>query len=261
MGSSTVFRVDTGRKRPYEVEIVEHEIAINGLPPASEGATFVHLSDIHAGYGNTQPVYEETIRRVNEIEPDYLLITGDFIDDHTLHIYPLPELLKRFSPRRGTYVSFGNHDHRRGIAQTIRILERSNVRILNNENVCTDQGIWIAGVDDYYEGRPDVQKAFRGIPPDVTTILMSHNPSMLDSVADRDVIQLSGHTHGGQIVLPFPPPWLVVKLHLNCNYVAGWYTRGKAKMYLSRGLGVTGKPFRYRCPGEIGVFRMKCGNP
>ncbi len=254
--SSSLFTVDTGQKRLYEVEVVHHNVTINGLPTSSDGICFVHLTDIHAGYGNTDPVYEETIARVNAIAPDYLLITGDFIDDHTVREYPLPALLNRFKPKHGTYVTFGNHDHRRGIAETIEVLERCDVTILNNANVQTEQGLWLVGVDDYYEGWPNLQKAFAGVPDDVTPVLLSHNPTMLESVDNRDVLQLSGHTHGGQINLPFPSPRLVIKLHLRCDYVAGWYSRGKARMYLSRGLGVTGKPFRYKCPGEIGVFHL-----
>lgn len=259
MGSeSTFFSVDTGGKRPYEVEISNHTVVMRGLPAAAEGLTFVHLSDIHIGYGNTEPVFEETIARVNEISPDYLLITGDYIDDHAYKDYPLVPFLKRFTPRLGTYVSFGNHDHRRGIESTAKMLEEAGVCILNNTSVRTEQGLWLVGVDDYFEGQPDVARAFANVPDDVTSILLSHNPKLIDYVSDRDVVQLAGHTHGGQIALPFPTPRMVVKLHLRCNYVAGWYTRGRARLYVSRGLGVTGKPFRYRCPAEIGVFRLLC---
>lgn len=248
--------IDTGRRKPYLLEITHHEAALHGLPEALHGATFVHVSDFHAGFGNTDPVYEEAICRINALAPDYLLFTGDYIDDHAGNDYPLPELLCRFRARYGTYATFGNHDHRRGVDATRRMLEQSGIRVLNNESVRTEQGLWIAGVDDYYEGEPDNERALKNVPDDVTALLLSHNPSTIDFVPNRDVLILSGHTHGGQIVLPFPPPRMVVKIHLHCNQVAGWYANGRARLYVSRGLGVTGRPFRYRCPAEIGVFRL-----
>ncbi len=251
-----IFSVITGRERPYTVEITEHTLQMRNLPPSAEGLTVVHLSDIHAGFGELEPVYDETILRVNRLCPDYLLITGDFIDDNKLDNYRLPKLLKRFKPRFGSYVSFGNHDHRGGIEATTRLLEHSGVHILNNTSVCTEQGVWLVGVDDYYEGAPDTRAAFAGVPTEATSILLSHHPSLFDTVTDRDVIQLSGHTHGGQIALPFPTPRMVIKFHLRCNYVAGWYTKGKARMYVNRGLGVTGKPFRFRCPAEIAILKL-----
>jgi len=229
---------------------------MHGLPPAAEGLIIVHLSDIHAGYGNLEAVFDEAITFVNELQPDYLLISGDFIDDHKRDEYPLPKLLERFKPRSGVFVSYGNHDHRRGIVTTTRLLEKSGVHILNNSSFRTEQGVWLVGVDDYYEGEPDVCAAFVGVPDDVTTILLTHNPRAFDAVSNRDIIQLSGHTHGGQIALPFPTPSMVVRFHLRCSYVAGWYTKGRARMYVNRGLGVTGKPFRFRCPAEIAVFRL-----
>jgi uncharacterized protein len=251
------FVCNTGHRRPYDVQVVEHILKVNGLPKETSEVTFVHLSDIHAGYGGTEPVYEETIRRVNEINPDYLLVTGDYIDDHAPDEHALPDLLHRITPRFNTFVSLGNHDHRRGVSRITRMLERSGVCVLNNGNVHTGRGLWIAGVDDYYEGKPNVEKAFRGIPEGVTSVLLSHNPTIIDFIKQYDTIQLSGHTHGGQIAVPFPNPRIVVKLHLRCDYVAGWYTHGKAKLYVSKGLGVTGKPFRINCPAEIGLFRLQ----
>jgi predicted MPP superfamily phosphohydrolase len=201
-------------------------------------------------------VFDETISRVNDLHPDYLLITGDFINDEPRDAYPLPKLLEKFNAFHGIYVSFGNHDHRRSIVATTRLLEQSGVHILNNSSVRTEEGVWLVGVDDYFEGEVDVCAAFAGVPENVTSILLSHNPSVFDFVSERDVVQLSGHTHGGQIALPFPTPRMVIKLHLRCNYVAGWYAKGSARLYVNRGLGVTGKPFRFRCPAEIAVFRL-----
>lgn len=239
------------------LEIAHYDVPMRGLSDYWHGKTFVHLSDIHAGFGNTGPVYEEAVRSVNALEPDLILLTGDYLDDHPDDArFPLKEILLRLRAKSGIFGSFGNHDHRRGIVGSRRLLEQSQVHPLDNENVELPHGLFLAGVDDLREGRPDIPRTLAGLPNDRTSIILSHHPGLIELIPDRDVLILSGHTHGGQIALPFPSPRLVVKLHLHCNQVAGWYENGMARQYVSRGLGVTGRPFRYRCPAEIGVFRM-----
>jgi predicted MPP superfamily phosphohydrolase len=239
------------------LEISSHDVPMHGLSAFWHGKTFVHLSDIHAGYGNTGAVYEETVRCVDALEPDLILLTGDYLDDHPDDArFPLKEILLRLKAKEGIFGCFGNHDHRRGIVGSRRLLQQSGVHILENENVELPHGLFLAGVDDLAEGYPDIARTLAGLPAERTSLVLSHHPGLIERIPDRDVLILSGHTHGGQIALPFPSPRLVVKLHLHCNQVAGWYTVGKARQYVSRGLGVTGKPFRYRCPAEIGVFRM-----
>jgi predicted MPP superfamily phosphohydrolase len=239
------------------LEVTTQDVPMRGLPEALHGATFVHLSDFHGGFGNTEPVFEEVVARVQVAQPDLVLMTGDYVDDSQKNnAYSLQDVLSRLQARYGVFGSFGNHDHRRGIVGTRRMLEQSGVRVLNNENLRIEPGLWLAAVDDLGDGQPDMERALAGVPAEATTILLSHNPSLFDHVGDRDVLMLSGHTHGGQIALPILIPKLVCWLHLRCRHVAGWYTQGRARLYVSRGLGVTGRPYRYRCPAEMGIFRM-----
>ncbi len=255
--STTLLSVDTGRKSPYMLEISTHDVLMHGLSDYWHGKTFVHISDIHAGYGGTAPVYEEALRQVNARQPDLILLTGDYLDDHPQDPnFPLKEILLRLDAKEGIYGSFGNHDHRRGMVGSRRLLQQSKVHILENENVELPHDLFIAGIDDLCEGNPQIEPAIAGLPTDRTSIMLSHHPGLIEKIPEQDVLILSGHTHGGQIALPFPSPALVVKFHLRCNQVAGWYENGRARQYVNRGLGVTGKPFRYRCPAEIGVFRM-----
>jgi len=256
--TQTLIPIHTGRKSPYMLEITRHDACITRLPTALHGATLVHITDFHGGFGNTEPVFEEAIARVNALKPDLILFTGDYINDTNRNDFPIHEILGRFEARLGAYGSFGNHDHRRGIVATRRAVERGGVRVLHNENVCIADGLWLAGVDDYYEGKPDLPRTLAGIPEDVTPIVLSHNPTFIEKI-DRDLFMLSGHTHGGQIVLPLLSARLIVKLHLHCNQVAGWYHYGRSHIYVNRGIGVTGKPFRYNCPAEIAVFRLLRG--
>ena len=130
------------------------------------------------------------------------------------------------------------------------------MRVLCNENIHLNSGLWLVGVDDVHEGKPDIASAFAGVPDNVTAIVLSHNPRLVERIPDRDVVVLSGHTHGGQIALPILTPEIMVWTHLRCRHVAGWYQEGRARIYVNRGVGVTGKPFRYRCPAEMAIFRL-----
>lgn len=259
--SSTLIPIDTGRKKPYMLQITRQDVVMRGLPADLHGMTFAHLSDIHGGFGNTEPVYEEAIQQVNAAQPDLILFTGDYIDHKNdprtkIKNYPIQEVLSRFKAKRGVFGSFGNHDHRRGVVGTRRFLEQSGIQVLNNENVCLEPGLWLAGVDDIHEGDPDIPRALEGIPENTTAIVLSHNPRLIEKAPNRDMVILSGHTHGSQIALPFPTPLMICWLHLRCWQVAGWYERGKVRLYVNRGLGVTGKPFRYNCPAEVALFRL-----
>jgi predicted MPP superfamily phosphohydrolase len=142
------------------------------------------------------------------------------------------------------------------VVGTKRILEAAGVVPLWNENQRLPQGIWLAGIDDVRTGVPRIHEALAGIPKNVTPLVLSHNPSIFDFTPRREMVLLAGHTHGGQIVPPLLSPKIICRLRLQCRYVAGWYRKGASRLYVSRGIGMTGKPFRYRCPAEIAVFRL-----
>jgi predicted MPP superfamily phosphohydrolase len=239
------------------LEITRQEMPLRGLPEPLHGATVVHLSDFHGGFGNTDAVYEEAIRQTNEADPDLVLLTGDYIDDYkAIKDYPIQDTLRRFRARMGVYGSFGNHDHRRGVVGTRSKLEQAGVHVLHNENIHIAEGLWLAGLDDIHEGKPDIEATFAGIPGHVTPIVLSHNPRLIERIPTRYAQILSGHTHGAQICLSFPTPKMICVGHLRCRQVAGWYTNKSARLYVNRGLGVTGKPFRHNCPAEVAIFRL-----
>ncbi len=256
--SSHTVPVDTGRKEPYMLQVTHHDVKMRGLPPALHHIKVAQLSDLHGGFGNTKAVHDEALRQVRAIHPDLILLTGDYIDSNPLiKDYPIQDMLCQLRARLGVIASLGNHDHRRGPVGTRRRLEHAGARVLVNANMQIEGGLWIAGLDDTYEGKPDIAATLLGLPDDATSIVLSHNPRLIEKVADQDVFILSGHTHGGQIALPFPSAKMICQVHLRCPQVAGWYENGRARLYVNRGLGVTGRPFRYRCPAEISVFHLQ----
>ena len=255
--STKKLAIEVGHEEPYHVEIVHQEVTIKGLPEDLHGATFAQVSDIHAGYANLERVYEEALAHVNKSDPDFIFFTGDYIDKRaTVQNYPMAEFLARFRAKRGVFACYGNHDHLRGKPGTRKILDKAGVRVLDNESIRHETGLWIAGIDDMHEGQPDYARTFADLPADQTSIVLSHNPRLIEKAKGRDVLILSGHTHGAQFRLKFPPPLLICVAHLRCWQVAGWYRRGASRLYVNRGLGVTGKPFRIDCPAEISLFRM-----
>ena len=254
---SETLAIEVGHKQPYQLEISRQDVVIRGLPRSLHGATFAHVTDIHCGFAGLEKVYEEAAAQVNASEPDFIFFTGDYVDRRTSNPdYPIVELIKSFRARRGVFGCLGNHDHRRGKVLTRKILKRAGVRVLENESVRLEGGLWLAGIDDLHEGNPDIARTFADLPEDRTSIVLSHNPRLIEQTNGRDVVILSGHTHGAQFRLTFPPPVMICYLHLKCWQVAGWYRSGDTRLYVSRGLGVTGKPFRIDCPAEVGIFRM-----
>ncbi len=164
--SDPLIAIDTGQKNPYLLQVTRQEVPMRGLPATLHGTTVVHLSDLHGGFGNTRAVHEEAVRQVHSIKPDLILLTGDYIDSKTLtKDYPIQEMLCQLRAPLGVFGSLGNHDHRRGPVGTRRRLEQSGVTLLVNENTTVAGGLHIAGIDDLFEGKPNIPATMRGLPP------------------------------------------------------------------------------------------------
>jgi uncharacterized protein len=243
-----------------QIEITRHTLALQGLPAELHGATIVQISDLHRGCGNTDALIESAIGHANVLDPDFIFLTGDFINSRTRDILPVVKMVSGLRAKRGIYAVLGNHDHRGDTALLISALEAAGIIVLVNRAIRTQEGLWLAGVDDFREGKPDLKAALRNIPPGAPAILLSHEPKAIDMVPpDQPLVILSGHTHGGQLNFRFFPAALICRLHLHTGYVHGWYERGKVRLYVNRGIGVTGHgPMarRINCPSEITQFTL-----
>ena len=249
--------IQASARPPYEVEIVRQDVVFRGLPDALHGATFAHVSDLHVGFGNLEKVYEAAVSFINAENVDFILFTGDYVDRRaSTDNHQISELLTSFRSKQGKFGCLGNHDSLRGPALTRRFLEKGGVHPLIDERVEVCSGFTIAGLADLDEGAPDIAGTLDPLPTSRTSIVLCHNPKLIDRAGNRDIIILSGHTHGAQFRLRFPSPQMICLIHLGCRQVAGWYQRGKSRLYVNRGLGITGKPYRINCPAEIGIFRM-----
>lgn len=255
---------EKGNKGPqpiFDLETTVHDVEIVGLPPDMVGKTFLQLSDFHRGCGDTDALIYETVRRANALDPDYIVLTGDFVNRNQHDILPIVKMVSGLRARSGIFAVLGNHDHRGDPVLLHSALEAAGIRMLNNTALCLTEGFWIAGVDDLYEGIPDLEAALSPVPDTAALLLLSHHPGTLDLVdPDRPLLILSGHTHGGQIVLPFPSPEMICWWHLRTRYVHGWFRNRAVQLYVNRGIGVTGSWLtarRFHCPSEITLFRLR----
>jgi len=219
----------------------------------------VHLTDIHAGLYMTREHLRRYAELVNRLEPDLVLLTGDYISN-SMSFLPCMEEIARVRSRHGIFATLGNHEHWNGDArQVAAAFRRWGICLLQNEHrlVATPGGpVAVAGVDDLEAGTPDLAAALRGLPRGLPTILLSHRPEIFPLAADRGVpLTLAGHWHGGQIKLPVLGLDVSIA-HLISRYPEGLYRRAASHLYVSRGIGTTGPPIRLNAPPEVVLFRL-----
>ncbi len=234
------------------IEVTEHRIRLHGLPEAFRGFRIVHLSDIHHGLFVPLGAVVEAVELANQLEPDLVALTGDFVTYSRAYIDPVATVLGGLRARHGVYAVLGNHDFRVGAEQVARALRREKIEVLRNRRVPIHRGraLYVAGVDDFGYGA-DLWRALRGIPPGAPTVLLAHNPRIIRHAARAGVsLVLSGHTHGGQINLPLVGT-VYGRSPDEMRFKIGWDRLGPTQIYVSRGIGTVVLPLRWRCPAEI----------
>jgi uncharacterized protein len=234
-------------------ELSEVAVRLPGLPKALDGFSIVQLTDIHVGAVIERRFLEELVRRANALRPDVVAITGDLVDGSVEVLGRSVAALGKLRPRHGRYFVNGNHEYYSGDLAWNDFLERVGVRVLRNKRVSIGEGsasFDLVGVDDWSARRLgrgyDLERALDGRDPERAAVLLAHQPENFEEAARRGVgLQLSGHTHGGQI---FPFTELV---GLRWRHVAGLYAEHGSHLYVSRGCGFWGPPMRVGSPPEL----------
>ena len=252
----------------HEIDIVQRTIVIPGLPDSFKGFRIVQISDIHYKEFTEASFVKLVLHEVNGLKADLVALTGDYVSYGPMAkhrsigwAYECGELLTRIEcPQR--YAILGNHDCIVNQAAAADALTTHGIPLLSNEAVPLERGgkrIWLAGITDALEGnpKPDFEKAIpktaRGDGERV--ILLAHEPDILPTAAKYGVdLMLSGHTHGGQIRFPLVPPMYLPPMGL--KYVEGHFQVGTTQLYVNRGIGTVGMPFRLNCPPEITVLTL-----
>ena len=240
--------------------VERHEIRLARLPARLDGLRIAQLSDIHLSPLVTQDDLMRAVTLVNRQSPDLVALTGDFIWRDAGFAAELIEPLRQLAAPLGVFAIFGNHDHWHGADRVVAALAAAGVTLLVNQatRLPTDAPLWLGGLDDVWERRQDIRATLRDVPLDDCTVLLCHEPDYGDEVAAYPVdLQLSGHSHGGQINLPLvgPPvlPWLGRK------YPAGLYQVADLQIYTNRGIGLIAPPVRFNCPPEVTVLTLRAG--
>jgi predicted MPP superfamily phosphohydrolase len=247
---------------PHNYEVTETDILIRDLPERFEGFRITQLTDVH----HSRILGLEEVQRVVELakqtKPDLIVLTGDYTTTYRRFIEPCAEVLGELSAPEGVWAVLGNHDHYTDPELTTRALLRNHITVLNNANTTIRRGpdaLQLAGIDDWSWNGTDWTRAFYGLDRKLASILLSHQPTVLDfDEAQAASLILSGHTHGGQIKLPFlGAPARFVTMDL--KYASGLFRRGQTQLYVSRGTGVIGLPVRFGVRPEIAVLRLRRG--
>jgi len=252
-------------RRVYDgrIEVTEHRIRLNALPESFRGLRIVQLSDIHHGLFLPFHAVLDAVEMANRLQPDVIALTGDFVTYSRAYIEPVAAILGTLRARHGVFAVLGNHDFRVDAAEVTRALHRHGVEVLRNRHTqlrSAGQSLPIAGIDDLWYGA-DLPRALRGIRPGAPTILLSHNPKIIRRAAHYQVgLVLSGHTHGGQINLPFAGT-VFGRSPERMRYKSGWDRLGPTQIYVSRGIGTVVLPVRVRCPAEIPQFHLQPHEP
>ncbi len=242
-------------KEAAKVNIKRVEVSLAKLPKELDGTTIVQLTDVHVGPTIGREFITELVRIVNDLKPDLVAITGDLVDGQVAelkhHVAPLANLIST----HGTYFVTGNHEYYSGAEAWCEHLTELGIRVLHNEHVALGrdgQTFHLAGIHDFHAARfdaghrADLPRALAGRDERQALVLLAHQPKAVHEAVQHGVdLQISGHTHGGQL---WPFGWLV---RLQQPVVAGLAKFGETLIYVSCGTGYWGPPMRLNAPAEV----------
>ena len=256
--SSLLIASSLSARSIYEARFVKLEKVDIKIKNLKKSYKIVQLSDIHIGGLIDKSFMDDIVKRVNDLNPDLVVITGDLIDIDISRAKDAVNALNGLNSKYGTYFIVGNHEYFHNIDKIIKKVKSIGIRVLENENVYIgeeNEGFNLAGVYDIFGYRvnshmPDIQKALKD-KKDAPTILLAHQPRYIEEVTDGVDLLLSGHTHGGQL---YPFRFLV---KLQQPYISGLHQHNKnLQIYVNKGTGFWGPPMRLGASSEITEIRL-----
>jgi predicted MPP superfamily phosphohydrolase len=246
------------RRRWFRV--VEIDVPVAGLAHAFDGYRIAQLSDLHIGTLTPKSWGERWARAANRHTPDLAVVTGDLVTSGTDFHGDVASVVGALRAKDGVFASMGNHDYFGEGEPLITMLREAGVRVLRNEGTLLERGgakLWLAGIDDTWTRRDDLARALRDRPDGAPTLLLAHDPARFAAAAREGVeLTLSGHTHGGQIALPFVYRWASLAT-LGHKFNVGLYRNGRSTLYVHPGLGTTGPPVRLGVAPAVVILTLR----
>lgn len=252
---------------PRWIEIVRVNVPIQGLPTPLQGFTIAQLSDFHVGpYIKAKDVYR-AVETTNKLAPDLVVLTGDYVSESAQHSVACARELAALKAEHGVYAILGNHDFWTDAAVVAANLRQAGLDVLRNEHrrlrvggaapsAGSGHSLWLVGIEDVWSGKPDLEAALDGVPQKAPTVLLAHEPDFADQAIGQGItLQLSGHSHGGQVRLPFVGAPILP--YLARKYPYGLRRVGEMWLYMNRGVGLIAPPVRFLCRPEITLLRLQ----
>jgi predicted MPP superfamily phosphohydrolase len=255
---------------PYHLTVERLDLSIPNLPAAFDGFRIAQLSDFHYGVYTGAAVVSAAVDLANSLYPDLIVITGDFItmpDESALPVTDrvftdmalCAELLAGLKAPSGVFACLGNHDADFNSKYVTEVLTSFGITVLVNANQPIQRAgarFWLAGLDDHLAGKPSFRRTLAGVPVSEIVVLLVHEPDVADEAARYPIaLQLSGHSHGGQVRLP-----LVDRLCLPPQarkYPYGYYRIDNMHLYTNRGIGTIVLPYRFNAPPEVTLLTLR----
>lgn len=247
-----------------QIRIRRQTVAVRNLPRRFEGTTVGILTDLHHGPFVSLDFVRRAVTVANGLAPDLFALLGDFAHKGTHTHEQLPPCmaaLTKLSAPLGVFAVPGNHDmgkngaiYREVMAATPQVIDLRNRAVPVTRD---GETLWLAGVDDLWWGKPDLDAAMKPVPAGAAVVLLSHNPDFAEENPDPRVgLVLSGHTHGGQVLVPGATNPFIPSAYGD-KYAQGLVEGPTAPVYVSRGLGLSGLPVRYNCPPELTLLTLR----
>lgn len=236
------------------------DVRVRGLDPKFDGFTIAQLSDLHIGALTPLWWAQRWARAANDTNADIVVVTGDMVTSGVDFHEDIATLIGGLRGKEGVYVIMGNHDYFGQGEPLISLLKDGGAHVLRNEKKLfsrDDAGLYLAGIDDTWTKRANMDAALADRTQGVPTVLLAHDPDRFPDAVERNVdLVLSGHTHGGQIALPFLGRFVNAST-LAHRYHIGVYEDGDATLYVHGGLGTTGPPIRIGVAPTIALITLR----
>ncbi len=246
------------------LKVERRTIVIPELPHGVRGLSIALLADLHHGPWNPLEYLTQAIEVTNCLGAEVILLAGDYVRKGSEHIDPIWRQMAALKAPFGVYAVLGNHDQweDESLVFTRQCMRNAGITDLTNRGVSLSRGgdrLHIAGVGDLWTDTQDLALALAAVPEDGCAVLLSHSPDYLEEMDDRRVkLVLSGHTHGGQINLPLIGTPIVPSEYGN-RYARGLVKRDWKQVYITRGVGMSVLPVRFRCRPEISLLTLEAG--